>query len=258
MDPASSGTASFYDQLAPFYHLLYADWENSIAKQGAALDQLLREHGVAIGDPMLDAACGIGTQTIGLLQRGHSLHASDLSAGAVDRLRRELSSRGLDAPVRVDDLRTLKTTPDSSMAAVLACDNSIPHLVSDAEILQAFASCYRCLRPGGVAVFSVRDYAAIPRISPDVRPYGFRREAGSGFLAVQVWEWDGDQYDLNLYLTSESSDGRCTTQVLRSRYYAVSIDHLFELLKQAGFVNVQRVDDALFQPVLVAQRPASR
>jgi hypothetical protein len=91
-----------------------------------------------------------------------------------------------------------------------------------------------------------------------VRPYGFRREAGSGFLAVQVWEWDGDQYDLNLYLTSESSDGRCTTQVLRSRYYAVSIDHLFELLKQAGFVNVQRVDDALFQPVLVAQRPASR
>jgi hypothetical protein len=29
------------------------------------------------------------------------------------------------------------------MAAVLACDNSIPHLLSDAEILLAFRSCYQ-------------------------------------------------------------------------------------------------------------------
>jgi hypothetical protein len=35
MDP------SFYDDLASFHHLLYADWEASVQRQGAALDDVL-------------------------------------------------------------------------------------------------------------------------------------------------------------------------------------------------------------------------
>ena len=141
------------------------------------------------------------------------------------------------------------------MAAVLACDNSIPHLLSDAEILQAFRSCYRCLRPGGVALFSVRDYETIERKSPDVRPYGMRYEGNSRFLAVQVWEWDADQYEMRMYLTSESPTGACETRVLRSRYYAVGIARLLELLTEAGFEDAQRKDEVFFQTVLVARRP---
>ena len=250
-------TAAFYDRLAPHYHLLYGDWENSVAKQGEALAGLLREAGVGSGEQVLDAASGIGTQTLGLLKYGYRLTASDISAGAIERLKAELSRRSFQAIAHVDDLRTLSRTPSESMAAVIACDNSIPHLLSDAELLQAFRSCYRCLRPGGVAVFSVRDYAAIERTSPDVRPYGLRYEAGSRFLAVQVWEWDNDQYDLRVYLTSESAEGICETQVLRSRYYAVSIERLLSLLAEAGFVCVERRDDVLFQPVLLGRRPSA-
>lgn len=248
-------TAAFYDQLAPYYHLLYGDWESSVAKQGEALARLLREAGVVPGDQVLDAASGIGTQTFGLLERGYRVTASDISPGAIERFKVELSRRALLATAHVDDLRTLSRTSSESMAAVVACDNSIPHLLSDGELLQAFRSCYRCLRPGGIAIFSVRDYAAIERINPDVRPYGLRYEAGNRFLAVQVWEWDNDQYDLRIYLTSESPEGICETQVLRSRYYAVSIERLLSLLVEAGFVCAERRDDVLFQPVLLARRP---
>jgi len=250
-------TVLFYDQLAPYYHLLYGDWEQSIVRQGDALAGLLRELGVAPGEHVLDAASGIGTQALGLLRCGYRVTASDLSPGAIDRLKAELSHRGLLADARVDDLRTLSRVASQSMAAVIACDNSIPHLLSDAEILGALRSCHRCLRPGGVAMFSVRDYAAIERVTPDVRPYGLRHdEAGHRFLAVQAWEWDGDQYDLRIYLTSESPDGTCRTQVLRSRYYAVTIERLSSLLAQAGFIEVERRDDVLFQPVLFGRRPA--
>jgi SAM-dependent methyltransferase len=248
-------TAAFYDQLAPHYHLLYGNWERSIATQGEALARLLQEGGVVPGDPVLDAACGIGTQTLGLAQQGYRLTASDISPGAIERLKTEIDLRGFRAKAQVDDLRTLDHTPSQSMAAVIACDNSIPHLLSDAEILQALQSGYRCLRPGGWVVLSVRDYAAIERISPDVRPYGLRREGESRFLAVQVWEWEGDHYDLRVYLTTESPEGHCDTQVLRSRYYAVSIERLLALLADAGFVGLQRRDDVLFQPVLLARRP---
>ena len=76
---------AFYDRLAPDYHLLYPDWERAVARQGAALATVLRAHGVAPGDPVLDAACGIGTQTLGLIAQGFALSASDLSPGAVTR-----------------------------------------------------------------------------------------------------------------------------------------------------------------------------
>ncbi len=90
-------TALFYDQLAPHYHLLYGDWEQSIVKQGDALAGLLQRLGVAPGEHVLDAASGIGTQALGLLHRGYRVTASDISPGAIDRLKAELSRRGLQA-----------------------------------------------------------------------------------------------------------------------------------------------------------------
>ena len=111
--------------------------------------------------------------------------------------------------------------------------------------------------PGGVVILSVRDYAAIERRSPDVRPYGLRYDGTSRFLAVQVWEWEEEHYNLRIYLTSESAEGECETRVLRSRYYAVPIDHLLALLSTAGFVEMQREDNVYFQPVLVARRPSA-
>ncbi|MCW7541239.1 class I SAM-dependent methyltransferase [Aquabacterium sp. A7-Y] len=251
----NTDTTTFYDDLAPFYHLLYADWKASVDAQGRALAELLQALEIPSGAVVLDAACGIGTQALGLLQQGYRMTASDLSPGAVERLGQEASRRGLRLEARVDDLRTLAGHAGPPLDAVIACDNSLPHLLSDAEILQALRSCHRCLRPGGVAVFSVRDYAVIERKSPDVRPYGLRREGASRFLAVQVWEWEGDQYEVRMYLTSESGEGRCETRVLKSRYYAITVDRLADLMRTAGFVDVARRDDVLFQPVLTGRRP---
>jgi len=250
-------TGNFYDDLAPFYHLLYEDWERSIERQGEVLAGLLRQAGVAPGDEVLDASCGIGTQTVGLLARGFRVTASDTSAGALARLRTELAGRGLQAVTRMDDLRELRHAGDGSLAAVLACDNSIPHLLDDGQILQAFRSCLRCLRPGGIAVFSVRDYARIERRNPDLRPHAVRVEPGARLLAYQLWEWDGDHYDLHMYLTRDPDEGPCETRVFRSRYYAIGVARLLQLLEEAGFTQPRRLDDVYFQPLLTARRPGT-
>lgn len=39
-------TQDFYDGLAPYFHLLYADWEASIARQSRGLAHVLAEFGV--------------------------------------------------------------------------------------------------------------------------------------------------------------------------------------------------------------------
>ena len=247
---------TFYDRLAPFYHLLYSDWERSIGRQGAALCMLLRELGVPPGAAVIDAACGIGTQTIGLAERGYRVRGSDISAVAVARARDEMARRGLSADFAVGDIRELASIHPEAASAVLACDNVVPHLLCDGQILAAFRSCLGRLVPGGVLVISVRDYAGMIRRSPDVQPHAMHVEGGCRQLAVQAWEWDGDQYDVRLYLTEERPDGSCETQLLRSRFYAISAGRLLQLMREAGFVETERRDGVLFQPVLVGIRPS--
>jgi SAM-dependent methyltransferase len=248
-------TEEFYDDLAPFYHLIYEDWEQAIAQQGAALARLLQQQGVMQGHEILDVTCGIGTQTIGLLLHGYQVTASDLSAGAIARLRAELARRGLQATTRVDDVRVLQQVTSGSFPALISCDNSIPHLLNDGQILQALRNCLRCLRPGGTAIFSVRDYASIPRRNPDLRLHAVRRQGAARELAYQLWEWDGDQYELRMYFTRDDGAGGCETRVFRSRYYAVTIARLLELMAEAGYVDIHRIDGEYFQPLLVGGRP---
>jgi SAM-dependent methyltransferase len=242
---------SFYDALAPYYHLIYPDWEKSIQRQSQALGEILREFGVRPGDRVLDAAAGIGTQALGLAAAGYDVAASDISDGAIERLEREAARRQLSLRARVADLRTLSATFAETFDAVLACDNAIPHLLTDAEIARAFAECRKCVRFGGVLIISVRDYATIERKSPDVRPYASHTEAGHRYSAEQVWEWDGDQYDVTLRLTDETPEGPLQRHEFHTRYYAVTISRLLDLLELAGFERVERRDGAFFQPLII-------
>lgn len=107
-------------------------------------------------------------------------------------------------------------------------------------------------------MISVRDYAAIERRTPDVRPYGSRTDGDCHYAAEQVWRWDGDQYDLTLHLTEQCGDDPPVARDFHSRYYAVELPTLVRLLREAGFGRVARRDEYFFQPLLVGVNVPSR
>lgn len=251
-------TQAFYDQLAPYYHLLYPNWEASSTRQSRGLAHVLSEFGVPPGSSVLDAACGIGTQALGLAQLGYRMTASDLSPAAVARARDEARARRLAINFAVADLRRLSHGISGRFAAVLACDNAVPHLLSDDEIRAAFTECRSVLDPSGVLAISVRDYAAIERRNPDHHSYGTRTVGECSFTAEQIWEWDGDQYDLLLRLTEQRAAEPPVVHEFHSRYYAVTLDKLEQLLREAGFEDTARCDEHFFQPLLVAINPPAR
>src|SRR3954470_23259952 len=84
----------FYDRLAPLYDLIFPDWDASIERPAGAIAGIIHERWGAGARSVLDLACGIGTQSIGLARRGFAVTASDLSAGAVERARAEAQRRG--------------------------------------------------------------------------------------------------------------------------------------------------------------------
>ncbi|MGZ7040121.1 MAG: class I SAM-dependent methyltransferase [Thermoanaerobaculia bacterium] len=246
-------TRRFYDDLADLYDLIYEDWPRSIERQADALDTLIRElnPGARV---VADVACGIGTQSLGLAARGFEVIGSDLSSAALSRAEREARARNVHVDLKSDDMATLATYAESSVDALIACDNAVPHLLSDEQIAAAFGHFLRVLRPGGACVLSVRDYAALPPTNVRFVPFGVRNLPGGTVAIFQVWTYEGEHYDLAMYFVFDIA-GAVDTRVFRARYYAVSIDRLMALLRDAGFADVRRLDDRMFQPVIAAVRP---
>ena len=165
-----TSAAGFYDTLAPWYHLVYEDWQAAIERQGAQLESVIRS---ALGDgrrTVLDVACGIGTQSLGLALRGFELTGSDISAAAVERARREASQRGLSIGLSVADMRRAHAHHAREFDVVLCADNALPHLLSDGDIAIALREFFLCTRLGGVTILSVRDYSRVERGGTQVSP----------------------------------------------------------------------------------------
>ncbi len=129
--------ANFYDQLTPFYHLVYEDWEASVHNQALALDNIIKEHWGDNVKCILDVACGIGTQSLGPASRGYSVTASDLSAPAVERARKEAETRKLNIDFSVADLRDAYVHHQKQFDLVIACDNVMPHLLTKDDLVEA-------------------------------------------------------------------------------------------------------------------------
>lgn len=249
-------TETFYNQLAPCYHLNYADWNASMERQAALLHGIIQEVWGSKVSSVLDAACGIGTQALGLAALGYRMAASDLSGEAVERARQEAAARSLDIDFEVADMRCVSAAHgERRFDLVIACDNAVPHLLSDADLLRAFEQFHACLHPGGGCLLTVRDYQREEKSGVHVKPIELRRDAaGVRHFVWQVWEFDGPTYDLSLYLAEDGGQDACVTRVLRSRCYAVGTDTLMRLMRQAGFEDVTRLDDRFYQPVLVGSK----
>jgi len=245
----------FYDRLAPRYHLIYPDWDAGIAAQADALNAVVRSQWGNGISSVLDVSCGIGTQAIGLARLGFSMTGSDLSAVAIERAKLETAARGLTVLYSVCDMREAALHHDSNHDLAISCDNSITHLLTEADILRALEQMHACLRPGGGCLITVRDYDKEERGTGLVKPYGTREADGKRVLVFQVWDFDGDRYDVSMYFVEDDRAGSVQTHVMRSRYYAIGTNRLMDLMHQAGFADVARLDKKFYQPVLVGTKP---
>jgi ubiquinone/menaquinone biosynthesis C-methylase UbiE len=245
---------AFYDELAPLYHLVYENWDATVARQGTQLASLIGEHWGAGARTVHDGAVGIGTQALGLLALGFRVTGSDLSSAAVHRARREAAARHLPLRCVVADFRALPLRATSA-DVVIVCDNALPHLETSSDIQTALGECFRCARPGGGCLVSMRDYRTPPPSGTvEVRPYGERAWAGRRYRLRQVWTWRGPRYDYSFEITPVDGVDEHAT-ILKSSYLAIPVAQVAELMSAVGFQGVRRVDDRFFQPVLVGTRP---
>lgn len=248
----------FYDALAGSYHLIFEDWRKSVMRQGAALHRLVRS---MLGDGsrrVLDCTCGIGTQAIGLAGRGHAVHATDVSAVAVERAEKEAASFGVALTTGVADVRELAKAVPGTFEVVITCDNSLPHLLTDEDLSAAARAMRAKLEPGGLLVASIRDYDGLaltrPRTDP---PRVFDDEEGTR-VVLQVWDWapDARTYTLHHLILRAKGDEWTVASAGSTGYRALLRAELADVLEKSGFAEItwhSPDETGFFQPIVTAR-----
>jgi SAM-dependent methyltransferase len=245
---------AFYDDLARDYAALHVDWHASVRAQGAILDALVRTELGDAPQAILDCSCGIGTQAIGLALQGHDVLATDLSPASVARAAREAEAMGTRLRTGVADFTRLPEQVAGTFDCVLSCDNSVAHLHEDADLARFAEGVATKLRPGGLALVSLRDYAALRAEGASGHPV----RVGEGTISFQVWEWDDDgrAYELAQF-TLRGEGERWETTCRRTRLRALLRDDVCGALAAAGLEDVRwrtPGETGFYQPVVTARR----
>jgi glycine/sarcosine N-methyltransferase len=253
---------SCYDDLADDYHLIFENWEASMVRQAETLGLILqRECGSPESIRVLDCACGIGTQSLGLAKLGFTVIASDLSARAVARLQREALQRGLSIASYVSNILDLNPVAESNFDAVICMDNALPHLESQQQLVEALSQIRTKLQPAGLFMASIRDYDRCLEQKPVAQEPSFYSDHPHRRIVFQLWDWlDDRSYVFHIYITQESG-AEWRTVHATAVYHALTRDELTNALKEAKFSNIRWLlpaESGFYQPMVLAQADAVR
>lgn len=247
----------FYNGLAGDYHLLFQDWWEAALWHGEIIGRLLLTLEVPPGGRLLDSTCGIGTQALPLALRGYQVFGTDLSRAAIDRARREADERGIGAEFALCDVRQVARLASSPFDAALACDNSLPHLRTDADLVSALRSIRICLQRGGVFIASIRDYDALSIDRPSgVAPVTYHSH-GQRRIVGQAWQWseDADSVFVRLFILQEKQSG-WSCSLLGTQYRAWRRAELESALVTSGFNGAiwhSTEESGYYQPIVTAR-----
>lgn len=255
----SESITGFYDALSPFYHdNMGWDWDAVMREEGAILHRFLGDR-TGHGGPckLLDCACGIGTQAIGLALQGHHVHATDLSAVSVDCARREASRLGVDMTFGVADFRRLDASVADTFDVVVACDNSIAHCLSDEDLAAAIASMKARLVAGGVLLLSVRDYRPLVEDRPRFNNQHVQDRPDGRRVVFQVWDWadDGHSYVMHQFLIRQDGNGT-QTHHFETNLRALQRDDVIAALEETGYGDIRwhpPEESGYYQPIVTAR-----
>lgn len=246
---------TFYDHLATQYDKLFQDWDATAKAQAVMLDRMFREQGFDASARILDCACGIGTQAIGLAALGYDMTASDISEGELAEAKERAKKRNVEIRFEKADFCALSETFDEKFDIIIAMDNALPHMLTREDLASAIGSMVRQMEEGGMLLASIRDYDALlmdkPPYSP---PYIHKTEKGQR-VSFQTWEWSGENYRLIQYIIDDEEPLQVSKFVCE--YRATRRAEMTELLKEAGCREVLWMfpeETGFYQPIVMAKK----
>ena len=248
-------TQTFYDNLATQYDKLFQDWQATTREQAVILNNLFEEKGFDSAAQVLDCACGIGTQAIGLAALGYGVTASDISDAELAEARKRAKDNGVEIRFAHADFCALDEVFDGEFDIVIAMDNALPHMLTREALEKAVRSITRQLKPGGIFVASIRDYDSLLMTKPPYSPPYIHDTYAGRRVSFQTWNWSGENYRLTQYIIDDGEE--LEVSKFECEYRATRREELTSLLLDAGCSEAEwkfPEETGFYQPIVVARK----
>ena len=248
-------TQSFYNSMASSYDKLFYDWQATTHEQAEFLDKIFKNNGFDHHAKLLDCACGIGTQAIGLALLGYNITASDISSGELEEAKNRAAKNHVEVRFEQADFCSLASTFSEPFDIIIAMDNALPHMLSSAALENAVMSIANQIAPGGIFVASIRDYDRLLEEKPTYSaPYVHKTDKGQR-ISFQLWDWIGDNYKFIQYIIDDEED----TQIRKfeCEYRATRRKELTSLFLAHGCHEViwkMPEETGFYQPIMIVKR----
>lgn len=248
-------TQRFYDSLASQYDKLFLDWRAATQEQAMILDRIFRNNGFDHTAGVLDCACGIGTQSIGLAALGYSVTSSDISHGELSEAKKRAAENGVHIRFEHADFCALSETFHETFDIIICMDNALPHMLSHSALESAIKSITNRIAEGGMFVASIRDYDALLMEKPPYSPPYIHKTASGQRVSFQTWNWEEDCYKLIQYIID---DGKTLqTSKFECEYRATRRKEITDLLLANGCNDAVWLfpeKTEFYQPIVVAKK----
>ena len=246
---------TFYNNLASQYDKLFLDWQSATHEQAVMLNKLFQENGFNSSANILDCACGIGTQAIGLASLGYSVTASDISDGELLEAKVRAENNHVKIHFEHADFCALSETFSKAFDIVICMDNALPHMLSQSALQSAIRSITNQIKADGMFVASIRDYDALLLEQPPYSPPYIHKTNKGQRVSFQTWVWEDDRYKLTQYMI----DDEATLQISKfdCEYRAIRRKELEDLLIASGCSKVEwkfPEETGFYQPIVIAKK----
>lgn len=225
-----------YDPLVHDYHWLVSDallsGESFIARHRPLLSAL------PLDARVLDCACGIGSDAIGLARAGFQVTASDSSAAFVAEAERRAQAVGVTIRFAVCQWDNLPQRFAAPFDLVLCVGNSISHALNHAALVRALSGMHAVLKPGGSLLVDTRNWEKSRREQPrmEVAERVVEREE-MRCVPIYLWqyesEWDATHHVEMLLIFERVGQVSARRYVLS--YRPIRYEELLGCLQEGGF-----------------------
>ncbi len=246
---------SFYDNLATQYDKLFSDWQATTQEQAEILSKIFENNGFDFSAKVLDCACGIGTQAIGIAKLGYNVTASDISEAELIEAKKRAVENNVKICFRQADFRALSKTFTEVFDIVIAMDNALPHMLSSEELEKAIKSITNQIKENGIFVGSIRDYDALLKDKPPYSPPYIHKTDKGQRVSFQTWEWNEDRYKLIQYIIEDNE--LLQTSKFECEYRATRREEMTNLFIKSGCKNVLWLfpeETGFYQPIVIAKK----
>ena len=248
-------TQIFYDNLASQYDKLFLDWQATTQEQAAILDRIFTDNGFDKSANILDCACGIGTQAIGLAAIGYTVTGSDISDKEIAEAKERAKKNNVSVRFEHADFCALSAVFSQQFDIVIAMDNALPHMLTGNDLASAVKSIVNQLTSGGIFVASIRDYDALLKNKPPYSPPYIHKTPKGQRVSFQTWTWEDDHYRLIQYIVDDEDSLQVSK--FECEYRATRREELTNLLQENGCSEVVWLfpeETGFYQPVVVARK----